>query len=129
MIAMVNVGRWFTLILCLFMALNTSAAVYLLIHIRVAWIGASFDWTGIVTYALASLLFLVAAWGLFKWRPWARYLSLALYGLFLSLEVKEVVFSGPDGIMVVAVTLFTAIVAWLFLPGVCAQFKQGRKTA
>lgn len=127
--AMVNVGRWFTLILCLFMALNTSAAVYLLIHIHVAWIGASLDWTGIVTYALASLLFLVAAWGLFKWRPWARYLSLALYGLFLSLEVKEVVFSGPDGIMVVAVTLFTATVAWLFLPGVCAQFKQGRKTA
>jgi len=127
--AMVNVGRWFTLILCLFMALNTSAAVYLLIHIHVAWIGASLDWTGIVTYALASLLFLVAAWGLFKWRPWARYLSLALYGLFLSQEVKEVVFSGADGIMVVAVTLFTATVAWLFLPGVCAQFKQGRKTA
>ena len=127
--AMVNVGRWFTLILCLFMALDTSAAVYLLIHVHVAWIGASFDWTGIVTYALASLLFLVAAWGLFKWRPWARYLSLALYGLFLSQEVKEVVFSGADGIMVVAVTLFTATVAWLFLPGVSAQFKQGRKTA
>ncbi len=127
--AMVNVGRWFALILCLFMALNTSAAVYLLIHIHIAWIAASLDWAGIVTYALASLLFLVAAWGIFQWRPWARYLSLALYGLFLFLEVKEVVFTGADGIMVVSVTLFTATVAWLFLPGVRAQFKQGRKTA
>src|SRR5207245_8349272 len=103
-------------------ALPIYPSVYLLIHIHVAWIGASLDWTGIVTYALASLLFLVAAWGLFKWRPWARYLSLALYGLFLSQEVKAVVFSGADGIMVVAVALFTATVACLFLPGVSAPF-------
>ncbi len=129
MTAIVNVGRWFALVLCLFMALNTSAAVYLLVHIHIPWIAASLDWTGIVTYALASLLFLVAAWGIFKWRPWARYLSLVLYGLFLLLEVKVVVFSGGDRIMVVAVTLFAATVAWLFLPGVRAQFKQGRKTA
>lgn len=127
---MVNVGRWFALILCLFMALNSSAAVYLLIQIHIAWVAASLDWTGIVTYALASLLFLVAAWGIFKWRPWARYLSLVLYGLFVFLEVKEVVFSGADRIVVVAVMLSsTATMAWLFLPGVRAQFKQGRKTA
>lgn len=81
-----------------------------------------------VIVAPFALVYLVAGWGILKWKNWGRILSLVLNWLNVVATVVNVsrLVNSPQGI--IGVVLSCLVLRWLSLPAVKLAFQRGSGT-
>lgn len=88
-------------------------------QITYSFVGGSFLW--VVTF--------LYAWGIFKWRPWARMLGIVLSALcFAVYAVSEFDLGKLDWGIALAL-IYCAMLFWLLLPVVRAEYMQRNQIA
>jgi hypothetical protein len=76
-----------------------------------------------------GVLLLVAAWGVWSWRPWARILCIIAAG-FMLFSIVVMSFQRPlPAAAYVALAVAVAMLAWLFNSEVVNSFKTGGQQA
>jgi len=132
---LVNGGRWLV------------AAIFAIEGVTTVWSsfvtrlidglsGLSWGETGsfFLLYArsMSSLTLLLCAWGIFNWRVWARYVALFLSALDFVGAVAGFYFvswSRTNVALALAIVLNSAILIWLLLPSVRAEYARKALTA
>lgn len=82
--------------------------------------GAGLYWLVIIVSTLLGLLHLLLGIGLFRLKPWGRWLTVAYAGLFLGGCVKAVL--GGDAMNLLGVALAGLLLWYVFRPSVKARF-------
>ena len=124
---LVNWGHWAVGIFFAFgAALSLSRdAVSFAQNVRSAFHGQPVSFYSFYLDVLWSVLALLCAWGIIRWRLWAHYLALFLSIVDLAIIVGVVYFTWGMGtdIRFVCLSIVSALVTvWLLLPGVRRQY-------
>ncbi|MGA7916716.1 MAG: hypothetical protein WCA00_15890 [Candidatus Acidiferrales bacterium] len=130
----VNGGRWLVAVL---FAVEGAGLVWSTVTGAVDALGRSSRGESASFYpvymdALWSVTTIACAWGILSWQLWARYLALFLSTLDLIAAVVGMFFIGTSGTSValtLALVLVSAIMIWLLLPSVRAEYVRKALTA
>jgi hypothetical protein len=68
-------------------------------------------------------LYIVAGWGVFGWRRWAPWVTVAVFGRYIYAVVSA---QGTQPRALAEASLFAAACLWFLLPDVRARFAHGR---
>ena len=89
-----------------------------------------------VSDALIWIAALLCAWGIFKWRSWARTLSIVLSLLFavamaafLFIDFRSGVKASLYFVPMIMTVITWSVLIWLFLPAVRAEYLRKNQSA
>jgi len=82
-----------------------------------------FVWLGGGITLIMGFLLLLAAWGIWSWRSWARFICIILAALIM-LSIVVISFQRPlPASIYVVLAVTVAVLAWLFNSEVVAAFR------
>ncbi|MFQ5695682.1 MAG: hypothetical protein ACE5HB_06815 [Terriglobia bacterium] len=134
---MINAGRWVAVIL---FALDAAARVAVAVALMTGLVrpdlsqlpvppppgmGDLFFIIAGVFLLLWAVLTAAIAWGLYRWRNWARLLAVAYYLLALLLLVIASFMMPLTAMALVNGVIAIVVLFWLLTPGLSAAFKAG----
>lgn len=122
MSAVENAGRWAVPTLCTYAAFTTLNRSLVRTVLNPAEGPEQFS-KALPWLAALVVLYILAGWAVYTWRPWAPYLTVALFGRLVYDDVRLI---GAQPRAWLEACLLMAACLWFLLPDVRLRFRYGK---